>query len=79
SKSSPPRSTFKLLSKVVFALFLPCLIFTELGESITLENMAKGRFIPVNVLISTTIISYSEFWWWLYAVRSRSSIDSQLS
>ncbi|CAN0917620.1 hypothetical protein LINGRAHAP2_LOCUS30409 [Linum grandiflorum] len=41
--------------------------------------MAKGRFIPVNVLISTTIISYSEFWWWLYAVRSRSSIDSQLS
>ncbi|CAN1133202.1 Protein PIN-LIKES 2 [Linum perenne] len=50
-----PRATFKLLSKLVFALFLPCLIFTELGESITLENMAKWWFIPVNVLISTAI------------------------
>ncbi|CAN0875377.1 Protein PIN-LIKES 2 [Linum grandiflorum] len=71
--------TFKLLSKLVFALFLPCLIFTEQGESITLENMAKWWFIPVNILISTTIISYSESWWWLYVVRLRSSIDSQLS
>ncbi|KAL6186905.1 hypothetical protein ACLB2K_043023 [Fragaria x ananassa] len=45
-----PRATFKLLSKLVFALFLPCLIFTELGESITLENFVQWWFIPVNVL-----------------------------
>ncbi|KAG6707079.1 hypothetical protein I3842_06G013700 [Carya illinoinensis] len=50
-----PRATFKLLSKLVFALFLPCLIFTELGESITLENFAHWWFIPVNVLVSTGI------------------------
>lgn len=50
-----PRATFRLLSKLVFALFLPCLIFTELGESITLENFADWWFIPVNVLVSTAI------------------------
>lgn len=50
-----PKATFKLLSKLVFALFLPCLIFTELGESITLENFAQWWFIPVNVLVSTAI------------------------
>lgn len=50
-----PRETFRLLSKLVFALFLPCLIFTELGESITLQNIALWWFIPVNVLVSTVI------------------------
>ncbi|CAJ1932383.1 unnamed protein product [Sphenostylis stenocarpa] len=50
-----PRATFKLLSKLVFALFLPCLIFTELGESITLKNFVDSWFIPVNVLVSTAI------------------------
>lgn len=50
-----PRATFRLLSKLVFALFLPCLIFTELGESITLESIAKWWFIPVNVIASTII------------------------
>ncbi|OMO88102.1 Auxin efflux carrier [Corchorus olitorius] len=50
-----PRATFKLLSKLVFALFLPCLIFTELGESITFDSVAQWWFIPVNVLISTFI------------------------
>ncbi|KAF5450997.1 hypothetical protein F2P56_031302 [Juglans regia] len=50
-----PRATFKLLSKLVFALFLPCLIFTELGERTTLENFAQWWFIPINVLISTAI------------------------
>ncbi|CAK7326696.1 unnamed protein product [Dovyalis caffra] len=50
-----PRATFRLLSKLVFALFLPCLIFTELGESITLQNIALWWFIPVNVLVSTLI------------------------
>ncbi|ESQ28091.1 hypothetical protein EUTSA_v10018516mg [Eutrema salsugineum] len=53
-----PRATFRLLSKLVFALFLPCLIFTELGESITLENIVRWWFIPVNVLLSTIIGSF---------------------
>ena len=46
-----PAAT-RLLSKLVFALFLPCLIFTELGESMTFSNMLKWWFIPVNVLLS---------------------------
>lgn len=50
-----PKATFKLLSKLVFALFLPCLIFIHLGQSITLENITHWWFIPVNVLISTII------------------------
>ncbi|GMJ13309.1 PIN-LIKES 2 [Hibiscus trionum] len=50
-----PRATFKLLSKLVFVLFLPCLIFTELGESITFDSIARWWFIPVNVLISTFV------------------------
>lgn len=49
------RETFKLLSKLVFALFLPCLIFTELGKSVTLKNMREWWFIPVNVMLSTCI------------------------
>lgn len=53
-----PRATFRLLSKLVFALFLPCLIFTELGESITLDNIVRWWFIPVNVLLSTVIGSF---------------------
>ncbi|XP_058184626.1 protein PIN-LIKES 2 isoform X1 [Rhododendron vialii] len=50
-----PKATFKLLSKLVFALFLPCLIFTHLGQSITLKNFALWWFIPVNVLVSTAL------------------------
>nr|DAD31967.1 TPA_asm: hypothetical protein HUJ06_010818 [Nelumbo nucifera] len=50
-----PRATFKLLSKLVFALFLPCLIFIHLGQSMTLRNVVKWWFIPVNVLFSTFI------------------------
>lgn len=50
-----PKATFKLLSKLVFALFLPCLIFIHLGESITLKNFSLWWFIPVNVVLSTTI------------------------
>ncbi|XP_020595059.1 protein PIN-LIKES 2 [Phalaenopsis equestris] len=50
-----PRATLKLLSKLVFALFLPCLIFVHLGESITLEEALQWWFVPVNVLISTAI------------------------
>ena len=50
-----PKATFKLLSKLVFALFLPCLIFSELGESMTPKNLAHWWFIPVNVLVSTIV------------------------
>ncbi|XP_024356647.1 protein PIN-LIKES 2 [Physcomitrium patens] len=46
-----PAAT-RLLSKLVFALFLPCLIFTELGESMTFQNMLHWWFIPVNVMLS---------------------------
>lgn len=50
-----PKETFKLLSKLVFALFLPCLIFTHLGQSITFDNLVHWWFIPLNVLISTIV------------------------
>ncbi|KAK7269851.1 hypothetical protein RIF29_22620 [Crotalaria pallida] len=50
-----PRATFKLLSKLVFALFLPCLIFGGLGQRITLKNFVDWWFIPVNVLVSTAL------------------------
>ena len=50
-----PRATFKLLSKLVFALLLPCLIFVHLGKSVTIDNVLHWWFIPVNVLISTAI------------------------
>ncbi|KAL8248562.1 hypothetical protein R6Q59_005430 [Mikania micrantha] len=47
-----PKSTFKQLNKLVFVLFLPCLIFIDLGRSITLHNLSLWWFIPVNVIIS---------------------------
>lgn len=50
-----PKSTFKLLSKLVFALFLPCTIFVHLGESITFKNFTLWWFLPVNVVVSTVI------------------------
>ncbi|KAI5081765.1 hypothetical protein GOP47_0002227 [Adiantum capillus-veneris] len=45
----------KLLSKLVFVLFLPCLIITELGAVITLQKMIQWWFIPVNVLVAAVI------------------------
>ncbi|CAN6451652.1 unnamed protein product [Victoria cruziana] len=48
-----PKSTLRLLSKLVFALFLPCLIFTHLGTSVAPSNLALWWFVPLNVLIST--------------------------
>ncbi|KAL2896237.1 Protein PIN-LIKES 2 [Bienertia sinuspersici] len=50
-----PRATFKLLSKLVFGLFLPCMIFTNLGQSITLKNFTLWWFIPSNVMFSISI------------------------
>ncbi|RVW83507.1 Protein PIN-likeS 2 [Vitis vinifera] len=49
------KATFRLLSKLVFVLFLPCLIFTHLGQSITGKNFVLWWFIPVNVIISTAV------------------------
>ncbi|KAK6151041.1 hypothetical protein DH2020_015973 [Rehmannia glutinosa] len=50
-----PKATFKLLNKLIFALFLPCMIFIHLGETITLDNFVQWWFIPVNVILSTAI------------------------
>ncbi|KAL6225744.1 hypothetical protein ACLB2K_004593 [Fragaria x ananassa] len=50
-----PRATFTYLSKLVFVIFLPCLIFTYLGPTITLKNLMLWWFIPVNVVLSTAI------------------------
>lgn len=50
-----PRATFKLLSKLVFALFLPCTIFVHLGGSISFKNFIWWWFVPVNVILSTAI------------------------
>ncbi|KAG6410142.1 hypothetical protein SASPL_128192 [Salvia splendens] len=48
-----PKAAFQLLSRLVFTLFLPYLIFINLGETITLHNFIRWWFIPVNVIIST--------------------------
>lgn len=50
-----PRATFRLLSKLVFALFLPCIIFVHLGQSITLHHFFLWWFVPVNVILSTAL------------------------
>ncbi|KAL6316000.1 hypothetical protein AAG906_014925 [Vitis piasezkii] len=49
------KATFRLLSKLVFVLFVLCLIFTQLGQSITGKNFVLWWFIPVNVIISTAL------------------------
>ncbi|XP_057791694.1 protein PIN-LIKES 2-like [Salvia miltiorrhiza] len=48
-----PKAAFKLLSRLVFMLFLPCMIFINLGETITVDNFIRWWFIPLNVIIST--------------------------
>lgn len=56
-----PKATFKLLCKLVFALFLPCTIFIHLGEAITLKNFTLWWFVPVNVILSVVIGSFLGF------------------
>ncbi|XP_022760146.1 protein PIN-LIKES 2-like [Durio zibethinus] len=56
-----PKPTLKLLSKLVFFLFWPCLIFTHLGPVITVNKFIHWWFIPVNVVISTAIGSILGF------------------
>ncbi|CAN6715327.1 unnamed protein product [Malus baccata var. baccata] len=56
-----PANGRKLLNGLVFSLLLPCLIFSQLGQAITLKKMLEWWFIPVNVVIGSTtgsIIGY---------------------
>uniref|UniRef100_A0A5B7B0D1 Auxin efflux carrier family protein n=1 Tax=Davidia involucrata TaxID=16924 RepID=A0A5B7B0D1_DAVIN len=48
-----PASGRKLLNGLVFSLLLPCLIFSQLGQAITLQKMLEWWFIPVNVVLAT--------------------------
>ncbi|KAL1213310.1 Protein PIN-LIKES 6 [Cardamine amara subsp. amara] len=48
-----PPSGRKLLNGLVFSLLLPCLIFSQLGQAVTLHKMLEWWFIPVNVVLGT--------------------------
>ncbi|KAL8526391.1 hypothetical protein ACS0TY_015560 [Phlomoides rotata] len=48
-----PANGRKLLNGLVFSLLLPCLIFSQLGQAITLEKMVQWWFIPFNVVLAT--------------------------
>ncbi|XVF20678.1 hypothetical protein REPUB_Repub12eG0022600 [Reevesia pubescens] len=56
-----PKPTLKLLSKLIFFLFWPCLIFTSLGPVITVNKFIHWWFIPVNAVISTAMGSILGF------------------
>lgn len=43
----------KLLNGLVFTLFLPCLIFTQLGRAVTLQKMLEWWFIPMNIVLGS--------------------------
>ncbi|PKI35266.1 hypothetical protein CRG98_044341 [Punica granatum] len=48
-----PTSGRKLLNGLVFSLLLPCLIFSQLGQAITLQKMIQWWFIPMNIVLAT--------------------------
>lgn len=48
-----PASGRRLLNGLVFSLLLPCLIFSQLGQSITIEKMLEWWFIPVNIVLGS--------------------------
>ncbi|CAN0880047.1 Protein PIN-LIKES 6 [Linum grandiflorum] len=48
-----PASGRKLLNGLVFSLLLPCLIFSQLGQAVTLQKMLQWWFIPVNVVLGS--------------------------
>ncbi|KAK8637177.1 hypothetical protein V6N13_064603 [Hibiscus sabdariffa] len=50
-----PANGRKLLNGLVFSLLLPCLIFSQLGQAITLQKMLEWWFIPVNVVLSAVV------------------------
>ncbi|XP_021291694.1 protein PIN-LIKES 6 [Herrania umbratica] len=46
-----PANGRKLLNGLVFSLLLPCLIFSQLGQAVTLQKMLEWWFIPMNVVL----------------------------
>ncbi|CAM8913769.1 unnamed protein product [Rhodiola kirilowii] len=48
-----PASGRKLLNGLVFSLLLPSLIFSQLGQAITIQKMLEWWFIPVNVILGS--------------------------
>ncbi|KAG4137584.1 hypothetical protein ERO13_D07G080200v2 [Gossypium hirsutum] len=56
-----PKPTLRLLSKLVFFLFWPCLIFTHLGPVISVKKFILWWFVPINVVISTAVGSVLGF------------------
>ncbi|KAK6943330.1 Membrane transport protein [Dillenia turbinata] len=48
-----PASGRKLLNGLVFSLLLPCLIFSQLGQAVTVQKMLQWWFIPFNVVLAT--------------------------
>ncbi|XP_020113855.1 protein PIN-LIKES 6-like [Ananas comosus] len=48
-----PANGRKLLNGLVFSLLLPCLIFSDLGRAVTLQNLLRWWFLPVNVIMAT--------------------------
>lgn len=49
-----PAHGRKLLNGLVFSLLLPCLIFSQLGQAVTIQKMIEWWFIPVNVVLGAT-------------------------
>ncbi|OAY41676.1 protein PIN-LIKES 6 [Manihot esculenta] len=47
-----PASGRKLLNGLVFSLLLPCLIFSQLGQAVTMKKMLEWWFIPINVVLA---------------------------
>ncbi|XP_022924894.1 protein PIN-LIKES 6-like [Cucurbita moschata] len=47
-----PASGRRLLNRLVFSLLLPCLIFSQLGQSITMEKFFQWWFIPANIVLT---------------------------
>ncbi|KAI4374255.1 hypothetical protein MLD38_012267 [Melastoma candidum] len=50
-----PANGRKLLNGLVFSLLLPCLIFSQLGQAISLEKMIEWWFIPMNVVLGSMV------------------------
>ncbi|KAE8098975.1 hypothetical protein FH972_016994 [Carpinus fangiana] len=48
-----PANGRKLLNGLVFSLLLPCLIFSQLGQAVTIEKMLEWWFIPMNVILGS--------------------------
>ncbi|KAK9289643.1 hypothetical protein L1049_007801 [Liquidambar formosana] len=48
-----PASGRKLLNGLVFSLLLPCLIFSQLGQAVTVQKMLEWWFIPFNVILAS--------------------------